>query len=174
MPTYYSVVLLGDSKVGKSCLINPTKRHYETIGAEHIGISKKSRGNQIILRTWDTGGLDKFRFMTISFIPRADLILLVFDINNYYSFKNLDYWITEIKRFKPHVPIVLVANKSDLPFAVNPDMIFNWCDLHSIKYFFYTSALYDLNVSQLFQQIADLAPVQKEKKWWHFLSYFSN
>jgi small GTP-binding protein len=50
----------------------------------------------------------------------ADAVLLVFNLNNYNSFKNLTLWREETEELlSPRLPTVVIGNKADLPSQVD-------------------------------------------------------
>ena len=52
--------------------------------------------------------------MTRSYFRNADVALLVVDLNDISSLKNVDYWLKEIKESIEDPVIVLVGTKYDL------------------------------------------------------------
>ena len=70
------------------------------------------------LNIWDTPGEDEDHDKVIGFIKRNfDGCVLVYDVSNENSFKNLDVWYTEAKEILllKDAPIILLGNKNDLP-----------------------------------------------------------
>jgi small GTP-binding protein len=69
-------------------------------------------------------GQERFRTITTSFYRGANGILLVFDCTNQASFENLSLWLTEISHNikQKSVPIMLLANKIDLPDESKTDL----------------------------------------------------
>lgn len=65
---------------------------------------------------WDTAGQEKFRCLTRMFYKDATAAILVYDITQEESFKEIkDYWIHQIKESSPKSVIIVIAgNKSDL------------------------------------------------------------
>ena len=113
----FKILTLGESGVGKTCIL---KRYVDnTFMKTHlatIGIDFKSKivniDNKIIkIKVWDTAGQDRFRNITSQYYKGADGIVLVFDITDKESFKQVDYWINQISN--SGICMVLVGNKSD-------------------------------------------------------------
>jgi len=109
------VVIIGDSNVGKTCLI---ERYCEnrfgdtqpTIGALH----KVKTVNDVELDIWDTAGQERFKSMIPMYYKGAKSIIVSYDVTSINSFEGAKKWIQEIEANTTNVIIVLVANKVDL------------------------------------------------------------
>ncbi|KAL0485015.1 Ras-related protein Rab [Acrasis kona] len=117
------IVLLGDSKVGKTALAsqyngNPNTDPHKTIQLDiHIKNVEKSPEEKLMIQIWDTAGDDSLRAQNSihSFLLYSDLVLLIFDVTEKSSFDNLMFHLESIRNHAPHaVPIILVGNKTDL------------------------------------------------------------
>ncbi|XP_050433516.1 uncharacterized protein LOC126841225 [Adelges cooleyi] len=114
------VVTLGDSGVGKTCLLQKIK--YGTYNNENsmtIGIDCLHKtvdlGNKLItLELWDTAGQERFDAMNKLYIRNAMCILLLYDITNEESCFKLNKWCDLIDEQAPSDVIkILVGNKCD-------------------------------------------------------------
>ena len=116
------VVLLGNASVGKSSLMvrfadDEFKETYiATIGVDFRFKTINVDGQRVKIQIWDTAGQEKFRTITSLYYKGSDAIVLVYDITDPKSFKEIEnYWIDEIKKNVQDVPVcVLLGNKSDL------------------------------------------------------------
>lgn len=125
------VVLIGNSGVGKTCIsqryISNTYSCQEgsTVGASYFQKKLQINGKTIQLDIWDTAGQEKYRAMGRMFYKDAYIVLLIYDITNKQSFKDLkNIWIEEIKKSgEKHMVLAIVGNKSDryLEEQVNED-----------------------------------------------------
>jgi len=116
----YKILILGDSGVGKTCLIF---RFIEDIFSDSyistIGIDCRSRivnldGKKVRLQIWDTAGQERFRTLTSAYFRGAMGIILVYDITTEDSFKHIAQWLQNIQdNASPDVCKVLVGNKLD-------------------------------------------------------------
>lgn len=122
----FSVIILGDTGVGKSCILlrfsddKFNEQHNVTIGVEY-GTKELSIGNtRIKLKIWDTAGQESFRGITRTFYRRAEGVLLVYDATARHTFDNLENWIAEIRQNCPSYSVIyLVGNQIDL-ISQNP------------------------------------------------------
>lgn len=64
---------------------------------------------------WDTAGQERFHVITRTYYKGAHGIALVFDVTNESSFKQVDYWMDNIKKHaSSDIFVVLLGNKVDL------------------------------------------------------------
>ena len=123
MTEAYKVVLIGESGVGKTCIINQFNEgkfdpNFRTsISAQFC--RKKIElpgGESVTLDIWDTVGQEKFRSLTKTFYMYAKVAIIVYDVTNVKSFNEAkNYWYQQVKELDDKdVIIVLVANKYDL------------------------------------------------------------
>ena len=116
-------IVIGDTGVGKSCLLlqftEPgstfNERHDVTIGVE-FGVRRvEVNGQALKLQIWDTAGQESFRSITRSYYRGAAAALLVYDISRRATFRNCKTWLTEARACgNPQMVVILVGNKSDL------------------------------------------------------------
>lgn len=117
----FILVLIGDSGVGKSCLLlrfaddKWTDSYISTIGVDFKIRTIELDGKTIKLQIWDTAGQERFRTISSTYYRGAHGIIVVYDITNIESFNNVKRWLTEIDKYaRENVNKLLVANKSDL------------------------------------------------------------
>jgi Ras-related protein Rab-8A len=157
------LLLIGDSGVGKSCLLlRFSDGSFTTSFITTIGIDFKIRTieldqKRIKLQIWDTAGQERFRTITTAYYRGAMGILLVYDVTDESSFNNIRNWIRNIEQHaSDNVNKILIGNKADMdeskravPTAKGQAL----ADEYGIK-FFETSAKTNLNVEQVFFSIA--------------------
>ena len=105
------VVLLGESGVGKTCIIarfiNNTfgENLISTTGASYAGktmVFDEYEGKSIKFEIWDTAGQEKYRSLTKIFYKDAAVAILVYDITRKESYDEIQkYWYNQIKEFAP-------------------------------------------------------------------------
>ena len=117
----FKVVTIGDSAVGKTCLINriASDEFYETpatVGSSYMEcLIELANGESVKIRLFDTAGQERYRSMTKLVYQSADAIILVFDVTNKSSFDNIRNWLIDIKDKAPvDVRIYVLGNKIDL------------------------------------------------------------
>ena len=118
------LVLIGDSTVGKTSLLYRfiEGRFIEdrlcTICADFKTKSIRIDQSTIAkLTVWDTAGQEKYRAITSNYYRDANGVILIYDVANKSTFKNLNMWLNDInnKNLRESISIILVANKIDLP-----------------------------------------------------------
>ncbi|KAM6959253.1 ras-related protein Rab-1A-like [Aplochiton taeniatus] len=73
------------------------------------------KANIVELLIWDTSGSERYRSLTRSYYRAAHGIIIVYDVTNEASFRNLPIWLDEIdKNAEENVSKLLVGNKCDL------------------------------------------------------------
>ncbi|KAK4579083.1 hypothetical protein RGQ29_028953 [Quercus rubra] len=157
------LLLIGDSGVGKSCLLlRFSDGSFTTSFITTIGIDFKIRtveldGKRIKLQIWDTAGQERFRTITTAYYRGAMGILLVYDVTDESSFNNIKNWICNIEQHaSDNVNKILVGNKADMDEskrAVPTSKGQALADEYGIK-FFETSAKTNMNVEEVFFSIA--------------------
>ena len=171
----YKILILGDSKVGKSCFLTryADKTYQEdylsTIGMDYkIKNYELENGNIIRLYIWDTAGQDRFRSITSNYYKGADGIILIYDITKQETFNNVRNWITSIKEEAPaKVVLILVGNKVDdeknrtVPQSEGEKI----ADEYNLP-FLECSAKSDINVTETFdvliKKIVEINPKNKQ------------
>ncbi len=115
------VILLGESGIGKTSLINVAVgmsflKDLDSTASSTFVTKKFTKYNQqYILNIWDTAGQEKFRSMTKLFIKNSKIVILVYAIDNKDSFDSLPFWFSTVKEIiDTEVILALVGNKSDL------------------------------------------------------------
>ncbi|CAF0723909.1 unnamed protein product [Didymodactylos carnosus] len=117
----FKVMLLGDSGVGKTCLLVRFKDGTFLAGSfiATVGIDFRNKivtlgEKKIKLQIFDTAGQERFRSVTHSYYRDAHALLLLYDVTSYSSFENISVWLSEIKEFAhDDVIIMLIGNKID-------------------------------------------------------------
>jgi len=158
----FKLLLIGDSGVGKSCLLlrfaddTYTESYISTIGVDFKIRTIDLDGKTIKLQIWDTAGQERFRTITSSYYRGAHGIIVVYDTTDLESFNNVKQWLHEIDRYaSDNVNKLLVGNKSDLTSkrAVSFDQAKEFADSLGIE-FIETSAKNSTNVEKAFMMMA--------------------
>jgi len=158
----FKLLLIGDSGVGKSCLLlrfaddTYTESYISTIGVDFKIRTIELDGKTIKLQIWDTAGQERFRTITSSYYRGAHGIIVVYDVTDNESFNNVKQWLHEIDRYAcENVNKLLVGNKSDLTAkrVVSTEQGKEFADSLGIE-FLETSAKTAQNVEQAFLTMA--------------------
>ncbi|GLJ18032.1 hypothetical protein SUGI_0318180 [Cryptomeria japonica] len=165
----FKVIVLGDSGVGKTSLLNQyvTKRfssqYKSTIGADFMTKELQVDDRLVTLQIWDTAGQERFQSLGVAFYRGADCCVLVYDVNMLKSFEDLDNWYLEfLNQASPadpdNFPFFLVGNKIDVDGGnsrvVSEKKANQWCASKGIMHYFETSAKEDINIDAAFLAIA--------------------
>merc|ERR1712216_1888 len=158
------LLLIGDSGVGKSCLLlRFSDDQFTTSFITTIGIDFKIKtveidGKRVKLQIWDTAGQERFRTITTAYYRGAMGILLVYDVTDLNSFENIRQWMRNIEQYASDgINKVLVGNKCDMDEskrAVPTSRGQALADEFGIR-FFETSAKANINVEGGFTTIAN-------------------
>jgi len=167
------VIILGDSGVGKTSLMNQyvnrkfSNQYKATIGADFLTKEVMVDDRLVTMQIWDTAGQERFQSLGVAFYRGADCCVLVFDVTSPTSFKALDSWRDEFliqasPRDPENFPFVVLGNKVDLENrAVSTKRAQQWCHAKNDIPYFETSAKEGINVEQAFQTIARNALAQE-------------
>ena len=118
----YKVILIGNSKVGKTSLINYYMHRQFNEHEERSKVVNIQRKTQLIentnkiaqLQIWDTLGEEEFKAIAAIFFKKAVGAFLVYDVNDRKSFEELDTWFEQISsNADQRVIIMVLGNKCD-------------------------------------------------------------
>lgn len=157
----FKVLILGNSGCGKSSLLKRyvdqtfEDTHLCTIGVDFKIKTIECNNKNIKFQIWDTAGQEKFKTIVSAYYRGSHGIILVYDVCDNISFKNLKYWLDEIKKCgDKEVISVLVGNKTDKDKReVSKLEASNFALMNGMKYI-ETSAKNDENISQVFKMLA--------------------
>mmetsp|Transcript_35270 Transcript_35270/g.70059 ORF Transcript_35270/g.70059 Transcript_35270/m.70059 type:complete len:218 (-) Transcript_35270:261-914(-) len=152
------IILLGDSAVGKSKLIerylmdeyNPRQMstYALTLFRKEVKL-KEDDGASTIIDFWDTAGQEAFNRMHPSYYYRSHCCILVFDVTRKITYQHLSDWYKELREHCENIPCVLVANKIDVDYNVTRKE-FKFAAKHNLPFFF-VSAADGTNIVKVFQ-----------------------
>ncbi len=125
----YKVVLIGNTAVGKTSLFKKiSTKEFSEKNISTIGMDKKTlqfdldingAKKEFSISLVDTAGQERYRSITKSYYKESDGILLLYDVTNKDSYKNVNIWmdsITEVmgNHKESKYVIILIGNKIDL------------------------------------------------------------
>lgn len=118
---FIKCLLIGSSGVGKSSILeryvsNNFNQHFiTTIGVDYKFKDILIDNYKIKLQLWDTASQERFRCITSNYYRNSHIIVICFDITDYHSFNELDYWIEDAKRYITEpVLMAICGTKIDL------------------------------------------------------------
>ncbi|KAL0233816.1 hypothetical protein PCE1_002322 [Barthelona sp. PCE] len=162
----FRYIILGDSTVGKSCLMHrfTDRRYRENAPPATVGVDFGSRFLQledhvIKLLLWDSAGQECFRSIAKSYVRNTIGILLAYDISSRESFNSVAGWLEDIHmNADPDAIIMLVGNKSDLEDEreVSYEEGEKFAKDNDLHFFIETSAKTADNVDEAFEKTASL------------------
>ena len=159
------VVLIGESGVGKTSIINRyTSNTFSSVLTATPGASftakvvyLKDYDQSIKFEIWDTAGQERYRSLATMFYKDANAAIMVYDVTRKETFEELkNYWAGQVKDNAPEKIILVIAgNKSDLieQETVDEGEARNFAkELNAI--FISTSAKSSEGINNLFEEIA--------------------
>jgi Ras-related protein Rab-7A len=175
--TLLKVILLGDSGVGKSSIMNQyvhekfTAEYKATIGADFLTKHLIIDDKPITMQIWDTAGQERFQSLGVAFYRGADCCALVFDVNDEKTFENVNSWKEEFLlkagiEDPQNFPFVLLGNKIDVENGrqVSKKRALKFCEDNGNIQYFETSAKEGIGVSNAFMHLATYATNKHNQK----------
>jgi Ras-related protein Rab-1A len=167
----FKLVLIGDSGVGKSCLLlrfadfSFQESYISTIGVDFRFRTVDIGDKKVKLQIWDTAGQERFRTITSAYYRGADGIIMVYDVTNVESFENVKNWLKEVEDHASEDTCkLMIGNKNDctnkaVPFTKAKEMA-DSLNMPIIE----TSAKTADNVEDAFVKMATVLLENAEKK----------
>ena len=130
----YTIILLGDSEVGKATLFKKissgifTDKNISTIGIDkktlsfkdiEVEIKGKKQKEDFNIILYDTAGQERYRAITKNYFQGKDMVFMIYDISSRRSFIDIESWLESLKEVlssweKGNYLIFLFGNKVDL------------------------------------------------------------
>lgn len=117
------VVICGETKTGKTKLFDRiskdryTEMYLQTIGSDYTTCSRLVPGANVTIDLWDTAGAPEYRIVLPIFFRDADIVLIVYDVTNLESFKNIQFYLQNV---------AVWAGDSDIDIAIVGSKIDSW------------------------------------------------
>jgi len=167
----YKVILVGDSGVGKTCLLSMYVKGIieQTIPTIAVEFCTKEielyDGTKIKVQLWDTAGEERFKSLAMTYYRKAYGILLLFDVTKKSSFMACKNYLEEVRiNSDKKCVIYLVGNKIDLADEreITKEEAENFAKKENIKYI-ETSAVKNMKVNEAFTSLLNsIYQVKKE------------
>jgi Ras-related protein Rab-1A len=174
----FKLVTVGDSGVGKSCLLTRFVQdyysdfHVSTIGVDFKTVVTMVKGRLVKLQLWDTAGQERFSVVTGNYYRNSDGFIFVYDATNRASFDHVEQWLGQVQQHHEcgsSTIKILVANKSDMAGEIVVSEAEGQAKATAIGAFFIaTSAKTAANVDMAFltaaQNLVETRRKQKQEK----------
>ena len=171
------VILIGDSGVGKTNLINVSlgrtfnEKENSSLSASYSKKVITINNEKYVLSLWDTIGQEKLRTLSKLFFKNSKIVIYVYDITNKISFEGLTSWDADVKEaIGDDVIKAVVGNKQDLYLEeeVNEEEANNYATSLNAK-FRLTSAKKDPEgfsqfIEELLKDYIDTYDIKNKKK----------
>ena len=161
--TKFNVSLLGDTSVGKTCLVNSLKglgfdeNQIATIGVDDVIDEAKFDNKMYKFKIFDTAGQERYTSISTNTIQLADGFFLVFAVDNKNSFDRITFWMQNIEEKVEinHKVIIIIGNKIDVQGdkrVVSNEEALQFAKKYKLKYL-ETSAKTGFRVKEAFKTL---------------------
>ncbi|KAG8469131.1 hypothetical protein KFE25_007649 [Diacronema lutheri] len=159
----FSLVVMGDSAVGKSLLVACTQpaTAVDVPSMEpQFGLQSKvhtyeSRGALYKVQMWEVPGAPRYLQGASRYASLAAGVVLVFDVNRRPTFERIALWLDAASSTGSQLPMVLIGNKADLPPSasrVSSGEAEQFASRHGMQYF-EASAMANQGVTEAFSTL---------------------
>ena len=113
------VIILGDSYVGKSSIINRLINNKftdlpNTLSIEYHTYITSVNDFTLRMQLWDTAGQEKFNSLISNYYKGTEVAIFVYSIDKEDSFKNVQRWFNNLKDNTEKSENILLGNKKDI------------------------------------------------------------
>lgn len=174
MTSRVKAVFVGDTGVGKTCIISRVTRNefvesQATVGAANVDISIDiDNGKKLNFSIWDTAGQERYRALAPMYFSGAALAFCVYDITRLDSLDALRVFIEMLQQKSPsYIKYVLVGNKTDLENerAISQSQAEQFQLEIGADFFMEVSAKTGNGVSELFTRAAMINDLHTEESY---------
>lgn len=159
------IIIIGEPAVGKTSLVkkyvsgNFAQDYRASIGT-NIFIKKIKLKNEkdTSIQIWDIAGQERWTKLRHPYYAGARGVFIVGDLTRKNTFDQIEkFWVPDIKQHCDIVPIILLANKSDLERNVSESEINSLGKKINALSIIYTSAKTGENVNMAFKLVSEEA-----------------
>lgn len=159
----YKIILLGEPGVGKTSYFFRVRDNIfladcpttACTGVEHLEHTITVDGTEIKANVFDTAGGERFRTLTSNYFMNADAAILMYSIEDQYSFERTEDEVENAHQFIDPDDFVwaLIGNKADLPLEIEESSIRAKGKHLETSLLFYTSAKSGINVKESLEAV---------------------
>jgi len=158
------LLIIGDSTVGKTSILysyvdrEHSTKHVATTGIDFFTRDEKFGDNLIIkVKIWDTAGQERYKSLTINYFKNSQGIILVYDVSNKQTLRNLTSWIDFVKNNNNKVNkclqnMIVIGNKIDLQREVDQHEVVEFCESYNLNHF-EVSAKSDIGIKDSIREL---------------------
>ena len=159
--TEYTIILLGESCVGKTTFFNKfifDKKKFNYISTISVDFETKIieyKNKKYLITLYDTAGQERFKSITKAYYHMADGFLIMFDLTNEHSLNAIKDWIKTVRFDNKNNIFLILGNKDDLDNKISDDDINE--ALGNYKHLLLkTSAIQNINIQEAFIKLIDM------------------
>ena len=160
----HKVVIVGDSGVGKTCVINRyyygsfTENGSPTVGTAYVRCKVDLESGPVYLCLWDTAGQEKYANLVPIYVRDSNCVIICFDLTRENSLQTVQRYRSMLNEALPsEVPIVICGNKLDLCEDQTAGReVHQWAMQNNMSSFS-ISAKTGQGIDDMFQEIANLS-----------------
>jgi small GTP-binding protein len=129
------VIIVGDSGIGKTCLLDRIRgnefagegRTNATVGIDFYAHRYDNEQKGCVkLQIWDTAGHERFSAITSTYLRDADACVLVYDASKDKTQERLAHWHSHVLDAAPNAKFMVIGSKADVgkPDSIKKAMLF--------------------------------------------------
>ena len=172
----YNVILLGNSRVGKSSFFlrffsgEFYKESKSTIGMviKHKYFEPiKGSGSKFKLDMWDTAGQEQFKSIPANYYKNSQACLLLFSVDDRKSFEDIQFWMKDLNsKCRKDVIIYIIGNKIDLleKRTVTKEEGIAFEEMYPGVQYYESSVMLDINCSNLIYKLVEKITFKQEER----------
>jgi len=164
--------IIGNENVGKTSIIlrylnnTFTNQYITTLGADFVDkvfsnsdLPTLDPKDSLTVTLWDLGGQKSFQEISTLYCEGSAGIMIVFDVSDNNSFKSIYEWLDFAKNCCPKAQILIIGNKNDLEYTIDPEEIRKLEEKMGNKIYFSSAKLSltdkNSNINNIFEIMAE-------------------
>ncbi|NHI93008.1 MAG: GTP-binding protein [Candidatus Lokiarchaeota archaeon] len=157
------IIIIGEPSVGKTSLIRNfiggkiEVEYKPTIGTDLFHNFITTEKGVASLAIWDIAGQSKWQSFRQIYYTGARGGLVVYDCSRLNTFRALENWFEDVRKFLPDIPLILIENKIDLKNKelITQNEIQRLKEKYDLLEFYKSSAKTGENVEKIFKALAN-------------------